>query len=876
MKRITLYIVLVLAIVALLAACDTEPEVVEVTRVVTETEVVEGEVVEVTRIVEGETVVEEVEVTRVVVEEVVVEPEAEPVDRTGGWLDTIVIVEEPDANSAVARLEAGDLDVYADDLGGEAALQAIESPAIQTRTQYGLFDELYFNLATCQDENVLNPFQNQTIREAMNRAIDREYVAQELYNGLAVPKYTTIAEAGADRARFAKVIAQIEAEYGYDFESAQEIITAEMEAMGAELADGVWTYNGEPINIIFLIRNEDTRLLIGNYIANQLEEMGFTVERVERTSSELSPIWVSGDPTLCEWNLYTGAWSQSAIDRRSTYAFEQYYTPRVLPWPLPALYEPPEVLDEAALRVFNNDFASLEERADVIREALPISMQYAPRDWITSRLTKVPFREEVSVSTDLAGGISGSTIWARTLRFKDQVGGSMTVGLPSVFTEPWNPWGGSNWVFDQMLIRGLGDTGALSDPYTGIAFPSRLERAEVVAVEGYPIGASSDWVTLSFEPEIVVPDDAWAGWDAVNQVFLTAADVYTETQTSLLKSTVYYPAEMFETVTWHDGSPISVADFVMGIISTFDLGSPDSPYYDEALVPGLDQFLASFKGIRLDDSDGLAIEFWQDAGSLDAENAIVTFWPGSFTGADAYNFADAAWHNMAPMMRGAEADLFEFTDEEATANEVDRINMIAGPSLEILANELAASAEEGFIPYAATLGQYISAEDAATRYANLAEFARRYGHYYIGNGPYFLSGVFPVEGQAVLSQYAAHPDSSDRFSGFGDPAFPEVEIDGPARVTIGEEATFDVFIDVFGGPYPVDDIDSVSYLVYDANGQLAAEGAAEAVEDGLWQVVLGSDVTGSLSEGSSRLDVVVVSKLVAIPQLSSYDFVAAP
>ena len=82
------------------------------------------------------------------------------------------------------------------------------------------------------------------------------------------------------------------------------------------------------------------------------------------------------------------------------------------------------------------------------------------------------------------------------------------------------------------------------------------------------------------------------------------------------------------------------------------------------------------------------------------------------------------------------------------------------------------------------MGQYISAEDAATRYANLAEFARRYGHYYISNGPYFLSGVFPVEGQAVLSQYAAHPDSADRFSAFGAPAFPEVEIDGE-RVEAG-------------------------------------------------------------------------------------------
>jgi len=316
-----------------------------------------------------------------------------------------------------------------------------------------------------------------------------------------------------------------------------------------------------------------------------------------------------------------------------------------------------------------------------------------------------------------------------------------------------------------------------------------------------------------------------------------------------------------------------VADFVMGMISTLDLGNPDSPYYDEALVPGLEQFLANFKGVRIVSTDPLVIEHWTDLGSLDAENAVVDWWPDND---GAYDFADAAWHNMALMIRGTEADLFEFTDETATANEVDRINMIAGPSLEIFANELAAATEEGFIPYAPTLGEYITADEAAARYANLAEFARRYGHYYIGNGPYFLSGVFPVEGQAVLTQYVAHPDPADRFSGFAAPAFPEVEVDGPARVTIGEEAAYDVFIDVFGGPYPADDIDSITFLLYDANGELALEGAAEVVEDGLWQVVLGTDVTGALPEGSSRLDIVVVSKLVAIPRLVSYDFVTAP
>jgi len=866
-KKVWALLALFVLVGGLMTACGGQ-SVVEVTRVVTETEVVEQEpeVVE----VEVTSAPVEVEVTRVV--EVEVEPvNEEEATRKGGWLDTIVIVQEPDSNSAVARLEAGDMHMYADDIAGEAALQAMASDNLQTRTQYGLFDELLFNIGTCQDETLLNPFANENIRQAMNFAMDRSYVAQELYQGLAVPKYTTIAEASADRARFAKEIRLEEAKWGYDLEKAREAITAEMEGMGATMDGGVWSFNGAPINVVVLIRNEDTRLLIGGYMATQLEELGFQVERVERTSAELSPIWNAGDPTLCEWHLYTGAWSQTAIDRESTFSFEQYYTNRVLPWPLWALYAPPAELDDASAKIFNGSFASIDERNELFRTALPLSNEYATRNWITSRTTVVPFRNEVAVTTDLAGGVSGAALWSKTIRFADEVGGSMNVGLPSVFTEPWNPFGGSNWVFDQMIIRGVGDLGIYSDPNTGLGILGRIERAELTVREGYPMAVSSDWVTLAFEPEVVVPDDAWAGWDAENQVFLTAAEVYTETQTALVKSTVYYPADLYTTVTWHDGSPISAADFVMAIITQFDLGDPASANFDEALVPTREQFLASFRGVRIASVDPLVIETWSEAGSLDAENAVSSWWP-----AGVYDYSDTAWHNMSLMLLGDANGAFAFTPEKAEAAELERANLVAGPSLEIMAGELISATADAYIPYAPTLGQYVTAEEATARYDNLAEFARRYGHYYISTGPYFLSGVFPVEGQAVLSHYAAHPDLASRFSGFAAPAFPVTEIDGPARVTIGEEAAFDIFIDVFDGPYPVADIEAVNYLVFGADGALVAEGVAEASEDGVWQAVLGSDVTGAMAEGANRLDVVVVSKLVAIPGLSSFEFVTAP
>jgi hypothetical protein len=274
-KRWALVFATLLLVVAFAAACQAEPDVVEVTRVITETVEVEGQPVEVTRIVtETEEVVVTVEVAPE--EEEVAEPEPEVVDRNGGWLDTIVIVQEPDSNSAVARLEAGDLDVYADDIAGEAAVQAIASDAIQTRTQYGLFDEIFFNIGTCQDENVAEP-----VPEPDDPAGDELRYRPELHRAGAVQRPGS-AEVHDDRrsqrgpGAFAKEIRQLEAQFAYDFDRANETIAAEMEALGATLEGGVWTYNGEPVTLIFLIRNDDTRLLIGGYVATQLEDMGFT------------------------------------------------------------------------------------------------------------------------------------------------------------------------------------------------------------------------------------------------------------------------------------------------------------------------------------------------------------------------------------------------------------------------------------------------------------------------------------------------------------------------------------------------------------------------------------------------------------------------
>ena len=178
-------------------------------------------------------------------------------------------------------------------------------------------------------------------------------------------------------------------------------------------------------------------------------------------------------------------------------------------------------------------------------------------------------------------------IYPFTLRFKDEEGGTVRWATQDLFAEPWNPIAGSNWAFDQGAIRATNSAygEVVYDPFTGLVWPMRMEKADVVAKEGLPIGKTLDWVTLEFAPEIKVPEDAWVDWDATAQKFITAAEKFPEGQTAQVKSTMYYPADLYETVKWHDGSNLSLADFVMAFIMSFDRAKPESAIYDEQAVP---------------------------------------------------------------------------------------------------------------------------------------------------------------------------------------------------------------------------------------------------------------------------------------------------
>ncbi|MBI2287756.1 MAG: ABC transporter substrate-binding protein, partial [Chloroflexi bacterium] len=278
-------------------------------------------------------------------------PEAQPGAKVTGLADKVIFVEEPDSAKAVRMIEAGDMDVYASGLTDAELVRRIKSSSVMgSETSYGLNFELTLNPVgpTFPGTGKLNPFYVPAIREALNWLVDRGHIAEEIFGGLAVPRYFALSSAFPDYARLAAIARAQEIKYAPSLAKARAVIDEEMKKLGAVMVAGKWNYKGAPVELIFLIRTEDKRRDVGDYVATLLEESGFVVNRQYKRAAEASPIWIGSDPAVGRWNLYTGGWVSTIINRDQAGNFNFYYTPRGRPEMLWQAYTPAPELDRIA------------------------------------------------------------------------------------------------------------------------------------------------------------------------------------------------------------------------------------------------------------------------------------------------------------------------------------------------------------------------------------------------------------------------------------------------------------------------------------------------------------------------------------------------
>jgi peptide/nickel transport system substrate-binding protein len=615
--------------------------------------------------------------------------------------------------------------------------------------------------------------------------------------------------------------------------------------------------------------------------------LGFTVDRQVKTSKEASPIW-QGTVEDCKFSFYTAGWVNNQISRDQGADYAGYN--EGVGYGIPVMMGTPskelKAVDDA---LYNNAFTTMDQRAGFFRTALTLSMKESWWGvWVVDDLGYVPKRANVSYSSDLSSG-AVNRLFAYTAKFSDAKGGTLRVANSNLSNDPWNPIFGSNWVFDSIPKASTEDYAFIYNPFTGLQVPKLAVSATMVAQTGLPIAASSDWIKLTFADNIPVPDDAWADWDAAKMTFITAKDRAAAaatcvpkdaTDTSCYKqvaktsTTVVYSPDLFKTK-WHDGSTFSVADVIMGMIMAFDPGKEASKIYDPTYKDSvLTPFMAHFKGVKIVSTSPLTITTWDDLYALDAENSVNSWYPSEGTN-NAYAYGTAAWHNLAPAIM-AEADgKLAFSQTKSTDKKVEWTGMSSGPALETQDTYLKQLVTSGEVPYAPTLGTYVTADEAKTRYANLQAWYTAHNVLWIGTGPYYLDKVDTTAASITVTKFPDYMFPVDQWSAFSQAPIAVVTIgsDAPAQVAAGTQAVFNLTVTFNGKPYASTDLSTVAYTLFGSDGVVVDSGTATKTAEGAYAITLSTDVTGKLPAGAAKLSIAVVSKLVALPTFATAQFV---
>ncbi len=784
----------------------------------------------------------------------------------GPWVDQIVFFAVQDRAKAVDMMEKGDMHLYFIDISDPDLFQKIKaSPALKYKYAFGSYNELTFNPVGPTFKNgkngELNPFYDAKIREAMNYIVDRNYIVNEIFKGLAKPKWVSFVSAFPEYGRLADVVKLLEAKYSYNFEKGKEIIYEEMSKLGATLQNGKWYYNGKPVTIKILIRTEDQRKEIGDYVADQLEKLGFTVERMYKSSREASPIWLFGNPADGKWNVYTGGWIVTAISRDDSGDFGFFYTELGLPVPLWQAYKPDPVFYEIALKLWNGEWKTWEERMELMRKGVVYELKDSVRIWLVDQISPYVMRKDVDIAVDLSAGFN-NYIWARTIRLTGKVGGTIKAANREVLVDPWNPVAGTNWVYDAVIQQAVNDPDAIYNPYTGLPMPNRFVDVKMYVEKGVYTKASSKWVSLKFVDKVEVPTDAWYAWNYTTKKLETApSGTYAKA-----KIVVNY-GDILGKVKYHDGSVMSLADWFALWPFGQERVNPNSTLYDESAIPGYNTWRRNFRGLKIVSEHPLVVEYYTNYTNQEAEFMAIwaTGWPNTPWHVTAIGIY-AESHNMG----------VAFSADKADKMKAEWMNYIGGPSLGILKKALDECLKEGYIPFKEWASKYITPEEAKQRYQNLEKWYEEHHHFWVASGPFYLDSVNFQAHQVVLKAFRDYTFKADRWSWLSEPPIPESTVKVPENVVPGLDTTFKVQLSYKGKPYPNDRIEFVKYLLLDSRGNVLLSGEASPAEEGIFEVKLNSTQTAKLTPGTYRIMTIALSKDVATPSTKETPFTVIP
>jgi peptide/nickel transport system substrate-binding protein len=248
----------------------------------------------------------------------------------GPVAERLVIAPVADRDSALAELAAGSAQLFWDPFDA-AALKSLPADTLAKLDAYGAATLSWsvllnpypnkppFVVETKEKDakeakTRFNPFAIKEVRYALQWLVDRRALAAECFGG--APAFTPALPGQPGAVRYSLAAARLgisaDGDEARALKAIDEAMTAasRLPANAGKLRRAVdwWTWNGVPVELDFLIRNDDSRLAAGRWLADKIEKAGFKVNRLEKDAAGCADLVKRADPSAFGWSLYTEAW----------------------------------------------------------------------------------------------------------------------------------------------------------------------------------------------------------------------------------------------------------------------------------------------------------------------------------------------------------------------------------------------------------------------------------------------------------------------------------------------------------------------------------------------------------------------------------------
>lgn len=629
-----------------------------------------------------------------------------------------------------------------------------------------------------------NPLAIREIRFALNYIFSRKQIVDEVMAGAGVPMFTPVMPGQPNSSRYTLAASMFGfTPTGNEKKAIADITTAMQKA--AELPENKgrlvkgsqwWTFDGQPVTLKFLIRVDDPTLRLpeGRYVADQIEKAGLKVERLEWDRTRCRELWDKSNPAELGWHIYTEGWGGG----QTTAFWEVSIAQMSAPWygDMPGgnkegfwSYEQPE-LDALTQDCVNGRVKNTDDYYAKLLKANELGLREAVRIWVAAQTVYFCANRDRFIGRFVTGAGSGleRTTWL-TADVKPDKGGQKVMRMTSfasrgaLFQSSWDPIGvdGASDAYSQTIVAALGDPELLPHPMSGLYIPMRASykgvRTDIVA--GSTISGN-----IPVPKNAVIWNEKTQKWESGIVYVDVKGDGTVYDYRPMSADPSYAKAWSTGTFTfkggnWHNGMPITQADYRYAIARPFELciqrGSDDR-VYDEGYASSINPNLPRIVGYVFN-SDGSITTYGNVNYPMDASTIANLLCPTlMIEGSNYATFIPWQIHEALKYIvaeKNASNTAYVFNSD----GDLTEVDLLAQQCVSDIKAKLAELVARKHVP--ASLKGFVTPDDAVKGYKACIAFIEKHGHAYISNGAFILDSYDPANftAQLVANRDPAYP-----------------------------------------------------------------------------------------------------------------------